>query len=84
MNLGLKDKVALILASSKGLGLACAKTFYSEGANVIISSRSVENLERAKEEISKHKPKDFDNKIISLVSDLNDEAQIKSLGFVRK
>ena len=79
MNLGLEDKVALILASSKGLGLACAKTFYSEGANVIISSRSVENLERAKEEIGKHKPKDFDNKIISLVSDLNDEAQIKSL-----
>jgi len=79
MNLGLKDKVALILASSKGLGLACAKLFYSEGANVIISSRSIENLERAKEEIGKHKPKDIGNRIISLVSDLNDETQIKSL-----
>ena len=79
MNLGLEDKVALILASSKGLGLACAKIFYSEGANVIISSRSIENLERAKEEIGKHKPKNSNNKIISLVSDLNDEAQIKSL-----
>jgi 3-oxoacyl-[acyl-carrier protein] reductase len=80
MNLGLKNKVALILASSKGLGLACAKIFYSEGANVIISSRSMKNLERAKEEISKHKPKNSNNnKIISLVSDLNDEAQIKSL-----
>lgn len=79
MDLGLKDKVALILASSKGLGLACAKMFYSEGANVIISSRSMENLERAKEEIGKHKPKNSNNKIISLVSDLNEEAQIKSL-----
>jgi len=79
MNLGLEDKVALILASSKGLGLACAKIFYSEGANVIISSRSMENLERAKEEIGKNKPKNSNNKIISLVSDLNDEAQIKSL-----
>ena len=79
MNLGLEDKVALILASSKGLGLACAKIFYSEGANVIISSRSIENLERAKEEIGKQKPKYSNNKIISLVSDLNDEAQIKSL-----
>ena len=79
MNLGLKDKVALILASSKGLGLACAKIFYSEGANIIICSRSKENLERAKEEIGKHKPKNSNNKIISLVSDLNDEAQIKSL-----
>ncbi len=79
MNLGLNEKVALILASSKGLGLACAKVFYSEGANVIISSRSIENLERAKEEIGKHKPKNSNNKIISLVSDLYDEAQIKSL-----
>lgn len=79
MNLGLKDKIALILASSKGLGLACAKIFYSEGVNVIISSRSMENLERAKEEIGKHKPKNSNNKIISLVSDLNDEPQIKSL-----
>jgi len=79
MNLGLKDKVALILASSKGLGLACAKIFYGEGANVIISSRSMENLERAKNEIANHKPKKSNNKIISLVSDLNDETQIKSL-----
>ncbi len=79
MNLGLNEKVALILASSKGLGLACAKVFYSEGANVIISSRSMENLERAKEEIGNNKPKNSNNKIISLVSDLNDEAQIKSL-----
>ena len=79
MNLGLEDKVALILASSKGLGLACAKTFCSEGANVIVSSRSMKNLERAKEEIGKHKPKNSNNKIVSLVSDLNDEIQIKSL-----
>ena len=51
MNLGLNNKVALILASSKGLGLACAKVFYSEGANVIICSRSKENLEKGKREI---------------------------------
>jgi 3-oxoacyl-[acyl-carrier protein] reductase len=79
MNLGLKDKVALILASSKGLGLACAKTFYSEGANIIICSRSKENLERAKNEIGNYKPKNSNNKIIPFVSDLNDEVQIKSL-----
>lgn len=79
MNLGLKDKVALILASSKGLGLACAKTFYSEGANIIICSRSKENLERAKNETVNYKPKDLENRILTLVVDLNDEAQIKSL-----
>ena len=37
MDLGLKNKIVLVLASSKGLGLACAKCFYEEGATVIIS-----------------------------------------------
>ncbi len=31
MDMGLKGKVALVLASSKGLGLACARGFYKEG-----------------------------------------------------
>jgi len=48
MDLGLKSKDALILASSKGLGFACAKGLYEEGANVIICSRSKENLTKAK------------------------------------
>jgi len=79
MNLGLNNKVALILASSKGLGLACAKGLYSEGANVIICSRSKENLEKAKNEISEFSPENLKNKILAIVTDLNDEEQIKSL-----
>jgi len=79
MNLGLKDKVALILASSKGLGLACAKIFYGEGANVIICSRSKENLENAENEISKSRLNNLNNKILAVVTNLNDEEHIKSL-----
>jgi len=79
MNLGLNNKVALVLASSKGLGLACAKGFYSEGANVIICSRSKANLENAKKEISEFRPKDFNNKILAIATDLNDEDHIKTL-----
>jgi 3-oxoacyl-[acyl-carrier protein] reductase len=51
MELGLKNKNALVLASSKGLGFACAKGLYKEGANVVICSRSKENLENAKNKI---------------------------------
>ncbi len=40
MNLGFDNKVAQILATSKGWGLVCAKGFYAEGAHVIIYSRS--------------------------------------------
>jgi len=79
MDLGLKDKVALILASSKGLGLACAKAFYSEGAHVIICSRSKDNIKRAKEEISKLKPSNSSNRILGIVTDLNNESEIRSL-----
>jgi len=79
MNLGLNNKVALVLASSKGLGLACAKGLYSEGAHVIICSRSKENLEKAKNEISEFRPENLKNKILAIVTDLNDEEHIKSL-----
>ena len=55
MDLGLENKVVLVLASSKGLGLACAKGFFRESANVVICSRSMENLRRAKQEILRSK-----------------------------
>ena len=40
MNLGLKDKTALVCASTSGLGLATARALAAEGARVIITGRS--------------------------------------------
>ncbi|MCK4779260.1 MAG: SDR family NAD(P)-dependent oxidoreductase, partial [Candidatus Lokiarchaeota archaeon] len=79
MNLGLKNKVALVLASSKGLGFACAKGFYKEGANVIICSRSEENLKIAKEKIEAVDCITSDNKVFPVVADLIDEDKIENL-----
>ncbi len=79
MNLGLKDKVALVLAASKGLGMACAKGFYREGANVIICSRSQENLIQAKKLIEKHGSSSDSNIILPIVADLRFEDQILDL-----
>ena len=42
MDLGLKDRRALVTAASKGLGRACAETLIAEGARVFISSRNPE------------------------------------------
>jgi len=50
MDLGLKGKVVLLTAASKGLGKSAAMTFAQEGANVVINSRS-DDLEIAAEEI---------------------------------
>ncbi|MBS4193801.1 SDR family oxidoreductase [Lederbergia citri] len=44
MELGLKGKNALIVASSQGLGKAIAEQFVKEGTNVMIASRNIEQL----------------------------------------
>lgn len=76
MDLGLINKVALVLASSKGLGFACARELYEEGANVVISSRSEENLRIAVKKIEKTEKI---NRIHPITADLLHENDIKRL-----
>ncbi|MBW4633067.1 MAG: SDR family oxidoreductase [Iphinoe sp. HA4291-MV1] len=54
MDLGLKEKVALVLAASKGLGRASATALAAEGANVIIGARNQQQLEKTAQEIQHH------------------------------
>lgn len=51
MDLGLKGKVALVAAASRGLGLAVAKELAREGADVVISSRDIGRIQEAAEQI---------------------------------
>jgi len=51
MDLGLKNKNAVVMAGSKGLGKGVALKLAEEGANVLIMSRNLDNLNKAKEEI---------------------------------
>jgi 3-oxoacyl-[acyl-carrier protein] reductase len=51
MDLGLKDKVAIITGASKGIGKAIAFNFAKEKAKITICSRNLNNLKRVSESI---------------------------------
>jgi len=53
MDLGIKDKVALVTGASTGLGFAAALALANEGANLVINSRSRANLDIAADKIEK-------------------------------
>jgi len=51
MDLGLKDRVCVVLASTSGLGLAVARSLLAEGARVAVSGRDPARLARALESL---------------------------------
>ncbi len=51
MDLGLLNKNVVITGASKGLGRAVAESFAQEKANVLINSRSQDNVDQAAQEI---------------------------------
>lgn len=51
MDLGIKGRTALIMASSSGLGLACGKALAAEGVDVWLNSRDAGRLELAAAEV---------------------------------
>jgi 3-oxoacyl-[acyl-carrier protein] reductase len=53
MDLGLRGKVALVAAASKGLGRAVAEELAAEGVKLAICSRDAEAIEQAGQEIAK-------------------------------
>jgi 3-oxoacyl-[acyl-carrier protein] reductase len=52
MDLGLRDKVAIVTGSSRGLGLASARALAAEGCRVTLCARTEEALRAAAREVS--------------------------------
>ncbi len=66
MELGIKNKVAFIAASSQGLGKSVAIELAKEGAHVIICGRNKETLKATEEEV-----KEYSTRVLSLAGDLS-------------
>ncbi|HUF52187.1 MAG TPA: SDR family oxidoreductase [Dehalococcoidia bacterium] len=75
MDLLLQDKAALVGGASKGIGRAIAKELLKEGARVMISSRSEENLQAAVEALREETGKEAE----WAVCDMTKVGDIKTL-----
>ncbi len=72
MDLGLKDRVAIVAAASKGLGKAVALGLAADGAKLAICARGDEELRRTAAEIP--------TEVLAKTADVTVEAQVR--GFV--
>jgi 3-oxoacyl-[acyl-carrier protein] reductase len=70
MDLGITGRNAIVCASSKGLGRACATELARAGARVVINGRDPERLERVRGEIAA----ETGAEVIAVAADMSSEA----------
>ena len=73
MDLGIKNKTALITGGSRGLGLASAISLAKEGVNLVLCARSNEDLKIAEQNLEK-----YNVNVTSLVQELSDENSVQN------
>ena len=66
MDLGIKGKRALVCASSRGLGLGCARALAEAGVNLVMNARGAEALAAAAAEIRR----DFGVDVVTVATDV--------------
>ncbi len=76
MKLNLKNKNAIVCASSQGLGKAAALDLAEEGVNLAICSRDQDKINKVKEEI--HQKINSEIKVIALQIDLDSPDEIQA------
>lgn len=69
-----EGKVVLITGGGQGIGRGVSNAFAAEGANLIITGRTLSKLEKAKEEIEK----EYGVTVVPITADGGDEEQVKN------
>ncbi len=75
MDLGIKDKVAIVAASSKGLGKAVAFGLAREGVKLTLCARGKDELDRTAKEIAS----ETSSEVLALDCDVSKTADIKKV-----
>ncbi|WP_226780572.1 SDR family oxidoreductase [Oceaniglobus trochenteri] len=71
MDLGISGKRAIVTASSKGLGLGCARALAEAGVHLVMNARGGDALEEAAKAIRA----DFGVEVTTVAGDITEEAQ---------
>jgi 7-alpha-hydroxysteroid dehydrogenase len=75
MGRSLEGKTAVVTGSGRGIGAAIALAFAREGADVVLSSRSQNELDAVKAQIV-----EIGRKAVTVVADMADAEQVRQLG----
>lgn len=74
INFSLKDRVSIVTGSSRGIGKAIALAFADAGADVVVASRTVADLEKTAEEI-----RSKGSRSLVVKTDISKQADIENL-----
>ena len=77
MDLGLTDRIAIVTGSSRGLGLASARTLAAEGCLVCLCGRTASTLENARRDVANRAG--GDDRVIGVAADLSTPEGVKSV-----
>lgn len=75
MDLGISGRTAIICASSRGLGYACANSLAREGVEVVINGRDAQTLNEARDRIAR----DHNVRVIAVVGDITEVSTQQAL-----
>ena len=76
MDLGLKDRVAIVTGSSKGLGFASARALIAEGCRVVICARTPDTLQEARRRRAEI---GGESRVLAVASDVSQEEGAKKV-----
>src|SRR5262249_13180832 len=79
MDLGLKDRVAIVTGASRGIGRATAAELLAEGAHVVVASKDPERNAAACRELSGKGAGNSGGRVLGIVADIESDDSIRQM-----